>query len=109
MNYYEASIPAGEEQIATMVPFASTYMRAVTGAIGFLGVMVLQKKLGTLVQAAKDRKGMTAAFWATTTGPFIGVSLSLMAVQYPFPLRSAWYFCILDMPSKHRTSRTCRF
>ena len=25
---------------------------------------------------------MTAAFWATTTGPFIGVSLSLMAVQY---------------------------
>lgn len=82
MNYYEAAIPAGEEQIAAMVPFASTFIRAVTGAVGFLGVMALQKKLGTLVAAARDRKGMTAAFWATTTGPFIGVSLSLMAVRY---------------------------
>ena len=30
----------------------------------------------------RDRKGMNAAVWATITGPFIGVSLSLMAVQY---------------------------
>ncbi|MBQ7772990.1 MAG: DMT family transporter [Bacteroidales bacterium] len=82
MNYYEAAIPVGEEQIAAMVPFASTFIRAVTGTVGFLGVMVFQKKLRTLVAAARDRKGMTAAFWATTTGPFIGVSLSLMAVRY---------------------------
>jgi len=82
MNFYEAAIPQGQEQVAQMLPFASTFIRAVTGAIGFLGVMVLQRKLGTLVTAAKDRKGMTAAFWATTTGPFIGVSLSLMAVRY---------------------------
>ena len=82
MNYYEASIPVGEEQVAQMLPFASTFIRAVTGAIGFLAVMVLQKKLGTLVTAAKDRKGMNAAVWATVTGPFIGVSLSLMAVRY---------------------------
>lgn len=82
MNFYEAAIPQGQEQVAQMLPFASTFIRAVTGAIGFLGVMILQRKLGTLVTAAKDRKGMTAAFWATTTGPFIGVSLSLMAVRY---------------------------
>ncbi len=82
MNFYEAAIPQGQEQVAQMLPFASTFIRAVTGAIGFLGVMIMQRKLGTLVTAAKDRKGMTAAFWATTTGPFIGVSLSLMAVRY---------------------------
>lgn len=82
MNFYEASIPAGEVEVAQMLPFASTFIRAVTGAIGFTGVMMLQKKLGTLVTAAKDRKGMNAAFWATFTGPFIGVSLSLMAVRY---------------------------
>lgn len=82
MNFYEAAIPSGEEAVAAMLPFASTFMRAVTGAIGFLGVMILQKKLGTLVTAAKDKKGMNAAFWATFTGPFIGVSLSLMAVRY---------------------------
>ena len=82
MNCYEAAIPAGEEAISNMLPFASTFIRAVTGAVGFLGVMILQKKLGTLVTAAKDKKGMNAAFWATFTGPFIGVSLSLMAVRY---------------------------
>ncbi len=82
MNFYEVAIPAGHEQVVQMLPFASTFIRAVTGATGFLGVMILQRKLGTLVTAAKDRKGMTAAFWATTTGPFIGVSLSLMAVRY---------------------------
>ena len=82
MNFYEAAIPAGEEAISNMLPFASTFIRAVTGAVGFLGVMILQKKLGTLVTAAKDKKGMNAAFWATFTGPFIGVSLSLMAVRY---------------------------
>ena len=82
MNCYEAAIPVGEEAVSNMLPFASTFIRAVTGAVGFLGVMILQKKLGTLVTAAKDKKGMNAAFWATFTGPFIGVSLSLMAVRY---------------------------
>ncbi len=82
MNYYELAVPAGEEQVAQMLPFASTFMRAVTGAIGFLVVMAVQKKLGTLITASKDRKGMNAAVWATVTGPFIGVSLSLMAVRY---------------------------
>ena len=82
MNFYETSIPVGETEVAQMLPFASTFIRAVTGAIGFTGVMILQKKLGTLAAAAKDRKGMNAAFWATFTGPFIGVSLSLMAVRY---------------------------
>lgn len=82
MNFYEAGVPVSDEGFSVMLPFASTFIRAVTGAIGFLGVMVLQRKLGTLVTAAKDRKGMNAAFWATATGPFIGVSLSLMAVRY---------------------------
>lgn len=82
MNFYEAGVPAADESFTVMLPFASTFIRAVTGALGFLLVMVFQKKLGTLVTAVKDRKGMNAAFWATATGPFIGVSLSLMAVRY---------------------------
>jgi drug/metabolite transporter (DMT)-like permease len=42
----------------------------------------LQKKLSTFSTVARNRKGMNAALWATFAGPFIGVSLSLMAVQY---------------------------
>ena len=64
------------------MPFASTFIRAVTGTGGFLCVMGFQKQFHTLVTSARDRKGMNAALWATITGPFIGVSLSLMAVQY---------------------------
>ena len=82
MNFYEEVIPAGEELVADLVPFASTFIRAVTGAIGFLCVMGFQRQFHTLATSVRDRKGMNAALWATITGPFIGVSLSLMAVQY---------------------------
>ena len=82
MTHYEVSIPAGEEMVASLMPFASTFIRAVTGAIGFLCVMGFQKQFHTLATSVRDRKGMNAAVWATITGPFIGVSLSLMAVQY---------------------------
>ena len=82
MNHYESSIPMDEGAVMDMLPFASTFMRAVTGAIGFLLVMMIQKKLHTLSQAVSDGKGMGAAVGATITGPFIGVAFSLMAVQY---------------------------
>ena len=82
MNFYENSIPAGEAVVADLVPFASTFIRAVTGAVGFLCVMGFQRQFHTLATSVRDRKGMNAALWATITGPFIGVSLSLMAVQY---------------------------
>ena len=82
MNFYEEVIPAGEELVADLVPFASTFIRAVTGTVGFLCVMGIQRQFHTLATSVRDRKGMNAALWATITGPFIGVSLSLMAVQY---------------------------
>lgn len=82
MNFYEGAIPVGEELVTDLVPFASTFIRAVTGAIGFLCVMGFQRQFHTLDTSMRDRKGMNAALWATITGPFIGVSLSLMAVQY---------------------------
>ncbi|MBP3679711.1 MAG: DMT family transporter, partial [Bacteroidaceae bacterium] len=82
MNHYEMSIPSDETMVADLLPFASTFIRAVTGAVGFLLVMGIQKQFHTLATSVHDRKGMNVAFWATITGPFIGVSLSLMAVQY---------------------------
>jgi len=82
MGYYELDIPAEATIMTTMMPFASTFIRAVAGSIGFLLVMGWTKQYHTLPMVLKDVKGMKAAIGATFTGPFIGVSLSLMAVLY---------------------------
>lgn len=82
MNCYEMSIPADETMVMDLLPFASTFIRATMGAAGFLMVMGMQKKFQTLRASLTDAKGMGAAVGATIAGPFIGVSLSLMAVRF---------------------------
>ncbi|MFI3267804.1 MAG: DMT family transporter [Rikenellaceae bacterium] len=82
MNYYENSIPEGMDNITDIMPFASTFIRAVTGFVGFFIIMWAKKEFFTIPNAIKDKKAMRATLIATITGPFIGVSFSLMAVQY---------------------------
>lgn len=83
MDHYAAAIPSdAPASIGTMLPFASTMIRAVVGGAGFLLLMALQKKTAELKAAAYDRKGLRYALILTLFGPVIGVSLSLMAVQY---------------------------
>ena len=84
MQHYEAAVPAGApELMETMLPFASTMIRALIGSLGFLALMALQKDLPRLKAAFHDRKGISYALILTLFGPVFGVSLSLMAVQYP--------------------------
>lgn len=82
MNYYALTIPEGAENVRELMPFTSTMVRALTGIIGFSLLMAFRREFKTLHTALHDKKGMWAALGATITGPFIGVSLSLMAVQY---------------------------
>ena len=83
MQHYEAAVPAGApELMGTMLPFASTMIRALIGGAGFLALMALQKDLTRLKAAFHDRKGLTYVAILTLFGPALGVSLSLMAVQY---------------------------
>lgn len=83
LEYYEASVPAdATEAIARLMPFAGTFIRAVFGLIGFTAILALRKSLGKVREALHDRKGMSFAALTTFFGPFLGVSLSLMAVQY---------------------------
>ena len=76
LEHYALSIPAeAPPSIAKMMPFAGTYIRAVAGFVGFFLILAMTKSI-------HDRKGMTFATLTTFFGPFLGVSLSLMAVQY---------------------------
>ncbi len=83
MEHYASIIPAdAPSALGTLLPFASTMIRAIVGAAGFLALMALQKKTAELRAATHDRKGMRYALIMTLFGPVIGVSLSLMAVRY---------------------------
>ena len=70
------------EMDSIVIPFASTQIRAIAGLAGFLIIMLLQKKGRNLAASFKDGKSMGAAASGTFFGPFLGVSLSLLAVNY---------------------------
>ena len=83
LEHYAQSIPAEAPQsIVRMMPFAGTYIRAVAGFVGFFLLLAMMKQLSSVSKAFHDRKGMLYATLTTFFGPFLGVSLSLMAVQY---------------------------
>ena len=66
------------------IPFASTMIRCTMGLVGFLLMLALFEKRGgeNLLSALKDKKAMWCAFGSMMFGPFVGVSLSLMATRY---------------------------
>ncbi len=83
LEHYSAALPADcGTAMQTMLPFAGTFIRAVAGLAGFFVILAVGRNLGSVGRALHDRKGMTFATLTTFFGPFIGVSLSLMAVQY---------------------------
>jgi EamA-like transporter family. len=83
LEHYAACMPSDAPSTASMImPFAGTFIRAVFGFIGFFLILLLQKSAGKLTAAFHDRKAMAYSTLTTIFGPFIGVSLSLMAVQY---------------------------
>ena len=67
--------------LSFMMPFASTMIRAVTGLVGFALALFLMSDNGLrrLQSAVGNRKAMYCALGAAIFGPFVGVSLSLMA------------------------------
>ena len=83
MEYYAGAVPAdAPSMMESMLPFASTLIRAVIGGLGFFTILSLQRGLGNLKKAIADPVTMKYASIITLFGPAVGVSLSLMAVRY---------------------------
>ncbi|MBR0223606.1 MAG: DMT family transporter [Bacteroidales bacterium] len=84
MQHYEAALPADMPAVmGTMMPFAATQIRAIVGGLGFVIMLLLQRQGRHFLEVTRsDRKGVRAAILTTLFGPVLGVSLSLMAVQY---------------------------
>ena len=63
-------------------PFAATQIRIIAAIIGFSIVITVSKNWGKLFIAFKDSRAMKYISIGSLFGPFIGVSLSLLAVQH---------------------------
>ena len=72
----------GANVTSLLYPVGGTMIRTLTGFACFLFVLVIKHKVGRLTAALHDGRGLTYAFWATFLGPALGVSLSLLALQY---------------------------
>ncbi|MDZ7740364.1 MAG: DMT family transporter [Bacteroidota bacterium] len=62
--------------------FAATQVRIIAGIIGFALIVLILRKGYLVRNALKDHKGMIGIGGGSFFGPFLGVSFSLLAVQY---------------------------
>ena len=80
LMHYAAEIPSEATDVAAMMPFAGTQIRAIMGLIGFGVTLLFLRKWKNMTRFFTDLRGAAAAMGAILLGPFFGVSLSLMAV-----------------------------
>ena len=63
-------------------PFASSQIRVITGIIGFAVMISLMKKWGSVRVGLKDKKASRALLIGSFFGPFLGVSLGMVAFKF---------------------------
>ncbi len=63
-------------------PLAATQIRIIAGVIGFNILIIFLKKFKQVKIALKDKKAMQEITIGSLFGPFIGVTLSLVSLQY---------------------------
>ncbi|MCF7928866.1 MAG: EamA family transporter [Spirochaetales bacterium] len=76
-----AGFVLGKFAAPTYNAFAGTQIRSIAGIAGFLAAILISRRWHRFTGAFRDRKGMTTLSLGSFTGPFLGVSLSLYAVQ----------------------------
>jgi len=62
-------------------PFAATQIRIIAGIAGFVVLTTVISRWGSVINAAKDFRGMRATTIGAFFGPFLGVSFSLISVR----------------------------
>ncbi len=80
MDHYEATIATPCEP--WLLPFFANFFRCVAGIVGFSILLAWREGFSSLRRNLADGKSMTTAVLTTIFGPFVGVGLSLLAVQY---------------------------
>lgn len=63
-------------------PFAATQIRILAGLFGFTVVFIFMKRWDKLKEAVKNKEATKYLLLGSLFGPFLGVSFSLLAIQY---------------------------
>jgi drug/metabolite transporter (DMT)-like permease len=63
-------------------PFAATQIRIIAGLAGYSILITILIRWKSIFSATSDKKAMTSSVIAAFFGPFLGVSLSLVAVKF---------------------------
>lgn len=63
-------------------PFAATQVRVLAGTAGYLVLFTVLGRWPRVIRALRDRRALGHTATGAFFGPFLGVSLSLVAVQY---------------------------
>lgn len=62
--------------------FASTHIRVIAGVFGFLLIILFGNKWGHITRSFQNKRAMKFILIGAICGPFMGVYLSLLSVQY---------------------------
>ena len=90
LDHYSANLPTGElNEMANLLPFGSNLIRCIAGAICYSAWMFIARRTKhgetrwpTFFGAMKDRVAVRALVITLLSGPFLGVALSLAALQF---------------------------
>ncbi len=77
-----AGLVLSKKGMQDMNAFAATQIRIMAGVAGFLIVITLFRRWKNVYGAIRDMKAMKFMTLGSFTGPFLGVSFSLLAVQH---------------------------
>lgn len=82
LDSYASSLPEGISPENIMMPFGATFIRCVASMLVFLIIMWTRRQGASVVTLIKTPRPMLYMIVATFFGPFVGVSLSLLAIEY---------------------------
>ncbi len=78
-------------------PFAATQIRIIAGFVSFLVLFLILNRWSDLKEAVKDKKAILLIALGSIFGPFVGVSLQLISLQYTTAGISATIIAIMPI------------
>ena len=82
MIHYHLSMPSDLKLLNDMIPLSASYIRLMTGLLGFFLIIVLSGKFSDFRKSIHKTKAFRMALLTAFCGPFLGASCALVAMRY---------------------------